>query len=337
MPTISYLEHPGNSDSVDAKLTRNTTRKIIAECDEDISSVSMSLAFSVDNDIYIGTTHPNLDSLFCTNISVTRDENSVVPKVIYNIDLTYSNNLDSGGASSNSTGGSASAATSGQQQGVPPTERQTNPVLRPVDIRASAGIHETACLKAYDPETGRIVPYVNTVGDSILPPLTRSAPTCRITIGRNNLIYPGNLVQDLGKINDRDLVIPILNAFFPKWSLKFTGMEAEPVYENGISYWRITLTIEMSPYQNEYTTNIGWIKTVANMGKREFADFGRSTKLLTDQFTGQPLTEPDFLTQVGTQINKKNPNGTYNPNWINDIYYLRFRPDSDFNMKALWT
>jgi hypothetical protein len=93
----------------------------------------------------------------------------------------------------------------------------------------------------------------------------------------------------------------------------------------------------MSPFQNEYTTNIGWIKTVANMGKREFADFGRSTKLLTDQFTGQPLTEPDFLTEGGTQINKKNADGTYNPNWINDIHYLRFRPDSDFNMAALWT
>jgi hypothetical protein len=90
MPTIAYLEHPGNSDSVDAKLTRNTTRKIIAECDEDISSVSMSLAFSDDNNIYIGTTHPNLDSLFCTNISVTRDENSCVPKVIYNIELINS-------------------------------------------------------------------------------------------------------------------------------------------------------------------------------------------------------------------------------------------------------
>jgi hypothetical protein len=334
---VAYVEHPGSTDSVDAKLTRNTTRRFTAESDLDLSAVLLSLMFSTDNDIYIGTPHPDLDILYCTNISTTRDENSVLPRIIYTVEVTYSNNLDSGGASSNSTGGSASSATAGQQQGVPPEDRQTNPLFRPVDIRISNATQEMSCLKAYRVPDGKIIPYVNTVGDAILPPLTRSAPTSRITIGRNNLIYPGNLVPDLGKINDRDLVIPIMNASFPKWSLKFTGMEAEPVYENGISYWRITLTIEMGTQQSEHGDYYGWIKTVANMGKREFADAGKSTKILTDQFTGQPLTEPDFLTEVGTQINKKDANGNYNPNWVDSIHYLKFRPDSDFNMAALWT
>lgn len=333
---ITYLEHPGTSDSVDAKLTRNTTRKVTAESDVELSSVAVSLAFSIDNNIYIGSPHPDLSILYVTNISVSRDESSCEPHVIYTIEITYSNNLDSGGASSNATGGSASNATAGQQQGVPPEQRQTAPLLRPVDIRASAGIHEIACLKSYS-ETGKIVPYVNAVGDSMLPPLTRSAPTLRITIGRNNPIFPGNLIPDLGKINDRDLVIPILNGAFPKYSLKFTGMDSEPVYENGISYWRVTITIEMSPYQNEYTTNIGWVKHVAHMGKREFADFGRKVVPIVDQFTGQPVTEPDFLTPGGSVINKKNADGTYNPNWIDQINYLKFRPDNSFNMAVLWS
>ena len=332
---VTISERPDSTDSVDARLIRNVSRNWDMHSTTRMSSVAASLAFSVDQNIYINTLHPDLSTLYCSTISVTEDVNSAEPFHHYSVSASYTNNFDSGGEGTSGGGGSAGGATAGQQQGTPPNERVENPVLRPVDIKVSG---QTMQVSLRQDANGK--PYVNTAGDPISPAPTRAVPTVKITIGRNYAICPGNMFQHIGKINNAALTVPIANLAYPAYGLKFATLDAEPVNEGGIRYWRVTYTLEQGPNKN-YQTGLykGWITPAASIGRRGKTIGNPIVHTITDgensmgqldggSGTGQPMAEPVFLDSGGYYI-KINATGT-------NIHYIDFQPDESFNMMELF-
>lgn len=334
-------ERPSSTDSVDAQLVRNITRVFDLLNDTRLSAVAVSLLFSDTTGLYIKDVHPDIDTCFASSIEVTETATSVEPNCHYQITVTYTNNFDSGGIGTSASGGSASGATGGQQQGTPPEQRQDNPLLRAADIKVNGGI---STVSTRQDASGK--PYVNSAGDPISPAPQKSVPTAKITIGRNFPICPGNAFQYLGKINSNAVVVPIANLAYPAYSLKFVSLDCEPVFENGISYWRVTFTLEQGPHKN-YQTNTykGWVMPVANIGRRgktyvdpnvhiiKDGEKGKNEPGAADRKqnvgTGQPLSEPIFLDKDGWYIV---PDSTGS-----NIFYTDFRPDESFDMTILWS
>lgn len=337
---VTISERPDSTDSVDARLIRNVSRNWDMHSTTRMSSVAASLAFSVDQNIYINTLHPDLSTLYCSTISVTEDVNSAEPFHHYSVSASYTNNFDSGGEGTSGGGGSAGGATGGQQQGTPPGERIANPVLRPVDIKVSG---QTMQVSLRQDANGK--PYINTAGDPISPAPTRAVPTVKITIGRNYAICPGNMFQHIGKINNAALTIPIANLSYPAYGLKFATLDAEPVYESGISYWRVTYTLEQGPNRNYQTGEYkGWITPAASMGRRA-KSFGTPVHVITDgekakneytagTGTGQPLPEPIFLDADGFYVKIGVSSATQE---LANIHYIDFQPDESFSMAVLFS
>jgi hypothetical protein len=69
--SVTIYERPDSTDSVDARLIRNVARNWDLHSTTRMSSVAASLAFSVDQNIYINSVHPDLSTHFCSTISVT--------------------------------------------------------------------------------------------------------------------------------------------------------------------------------------------------------------------------------------------------------------------------
>jgi hypothetical protein len=335
-------ERASSTDSVDAQLVRNITRTFDLLNDVRLSAVAVSLMFSDEAGIYIKTVHPDITTCFASSIEVAETANSEAPNCHYQITVNYTNNFDSGGIGTSASGGSAAAATDGQQQGTPPEARENNPLLRPVDIKVSGG---TSTVSTRQDATGK--PYVNSAGDPISPTPQRTVPTVRITIGRNFPICPGNAFQYLGKINDNLVIIPIANLAYPARSLKFVSLDSEPVFENGISYWRVNFTLEQGPHKNYQTGAYkGWVVPMASTGRRGLTYMNPDKlHIITDGEkpkndpdaqdkkknvgTGHPLSEPIFLDPYGWYIS---PDATGS-----NIHYMDFQPDETFNMNILWS
>ena len=332
---VTITERPDSTDSVDARLIRNVSRNWDMHSTTRMSSVAASLAFSVDQNIYINTLHPDLSTLYCSTISVTEDVNSAEPFHHYYVSASYTNNFDSGGEGTSGGGGSAGGATGGQQQGTPPNERVENPLLRPMDIKVDG---QTMQVSLRQDANGK--PYINTAGDPISPAPTRAVPTVKITIGRNYAICPGNAFQHLGKINNAAVVVPIANLSYPAYSLRFATLASEPVNEGGLRYWRVTYTLEQGPNRNYQTGEYkGWITPAASIGRRGKTIGNPIVHTITDgensmgqldggSGTGQPMAEPVFLDSGGYYI-KINAQGT-------NIHYIDFQPDESFNMMELF-
>jgi hypothetical protein len=338
---ITITEQQSSTDSVDAQLVRNITRTFDVFSTTRLSAVAVSPSFSDTAGIYIKTIHPDIATCFVSNIEVRETANSEEPNCHYVVSVSYTNNFDSGGVGTSTSGGAAAGATGGQQQGTPPEQRQNNPLLRPVDIKVSGG---TTSVSTRQDANGAA--YINSAKDPILPVPQRSVPTTRISIGRNFPICPGNAFGHLGKINDRALVVPICNIYYPAYALKFVSLDAEPVFENGIFYWRVNFTIEVGPHIDfQKKLFKGWIVPVAETGRRGKTYANPEVHIIRDGEkaknepgaqdrnqqigTGQPLGEPVFLDGEGWYI-KPNADGS-------NIKYFDYQPDEDFDMRILWS
>jgi len=343
---VTFYERPDSTDSVDARLIRNVTRNWDMTSTTQVSAVAASALFSLPVvsgglGIVINSVHPDLTTLYCSTISVTEDVNSAAPHCHYSVSATYTNNFDSGGEGTSGGGGSAGGATAGQQQGAAPNERIENPLLRKIDIKIDG---QTQQVSLRQDATGK--PYLNTAGDPILPAPQRSVPGVKIHISRNVALCPGNLFAFLGYINNADLLIPVGNQpvglAYPKYGLRFATLSAEPVYESGVSYWRLSMTLEQGPHKVYGPTGryYGWEVPIASIGRRGKTNLNPSVHVITDgetalgqeapsTGTGQPMAEPVFLNEQGVYT-LPGDIGQY-------IYYKTFQPDESFNMAVLWS
>lgn len=341
MPVLTIYERQDSTDTVDARLIRNVTRNWDMFSTTRMSAVAASDAFSDNQLIYINTVHPDLATCYCSTIGATEDPSATEPHYHYTITATYTNNFDSGGEGTSGGGGSAGGATAGQQQGAAPNERIENPLLRKIDIKIDG---QTQQVSLRQDATGK--PYLNTAGDPILPAPQRSVPGVKIHISRNVALCPGNLFAYLGYINNADLLIPVGNQpvglAYPKYGLRFATLSAEPVYESGVSYWRLSMTLEQGPNKVYGPTGryYGWEVPIASIGRRGKTNLNPSVHVITDgetalgqeapsTGTGQPMAEPVFLNNNGFFI-KVDATGS-------NIHYMDFRPDESFNMAVLWS
>jgi hypothetical protein len=271
----------------------------------------------------IGTRHPTFPFARVANIDVTEDEgNSSDGYKHWICTVTYKNRWDESGA------------TQSSQAGVDPAERVEDPILKAPDITVTGDLKSIPCVVDMDGKT-----FTNTMGDPLLPPQTRTVPSVKITVGRNFLIFPTYLFENTGKVNDRAVILPRLNWALKARTLKLVNVSANPVFDYNMFFWACKFTIELGSNLNLYTKEyLGWDLDIANMGKRYYDTTAQKARIIMDELNpSQPVADPRFLSSNNSVIRTLNPDGSTNTGWESQIFWLRRKPDAQFNMATIWS
>lgn len=322
MSTYTYDGPKADKSTVDAGLNRNITASYTMITDDaTMNADQASLQFTADQGIGIGDVHPTNAYAFCSSISSTFHQGSVVPKRKFDIEVTYTTTPDSGGVGSMAVAGPAAPQVAGQQQGVPPADRVSAPLSRGWDLSTSGGTRKTSI---YADRNG--LPFTNSLGDPIFPPMTRDAPTMKAKLSINRATRYDSHYNYQGYVNNDTVSIPGMTRSFNANCLKLMNLNITPVYENGVSYWRHDYDIESGPYWTwNFATYLGWRLQVPNVGKR--AKVGDKILPITD--SGILVSEPQYLDFSGHRL----PQG-FLPSAIE---WIIRNPDPQFDMTILWT
>lgn len=333
MPT--YTWKVGRTvDRVDGKLNRTIVEEYyLLTDDSSYQSTDASLKFTTDYGIGITSPydHPTVTDCYCSSIDadVVDDSrgNSGGAGWVFKVTVTYTNNWDSGGTGTNSSGGSAAGATAGQEQGKSPSERNTDPLQRSIDVKRSSS---TRTINRKIDAAGN--PVVNSVGDPFENAIDTSVGVTRYTISRN-LLVSSAAPQFQGMTNNATVVIPVFNDAWAAHCLKLMSADSEPVYEKGVAYFRETYVLESGPNYDRLGNYLGWRVEKINQGynRIEVVDGVSQKTRIKDPVSGYPSTEPGFLTSLGALID------TTSGAWTGSLHYITFQPDFTFNMAALWT
>lgn len=197
---------------------------------------------------------------------------------------------------SGATGGTGSAPDPGQQA--------ENPLDRPPQWRCT--YQTTQEVAEYD-FAGE--PILNAAGLPFDPPVMRDVSFPTITLTRNVASVSFSDIQLL-----QDAVNDAAWCGFPARSVRCTGIEFGPVYENGLAYWSITYQFAVK-YPN-------WDFKILNAGYTE--KVAGAWKAITDA-DGKEPSEPVPLAADGTKLD---PSGTPN--------FLTFQVYPERNFKTLF-
>lgn len=312
---------PGRRASVDDQLVHTYTRAWTCYDNTGLDEHGIGVALGIP----IGSRHPSFPAAQARSISVTENADNGAPGsgyAIWDVEVTYTNRFD---------------VPTPQQAGTPPEERVEEPTLRAPDITVTGDMRQVPCVVDIDKKS-----FTNTLGDPMLPTPMRTVPTIKISVGRNYLVFPSGLFEMIGKVNNARVTIPRLNWSIQARALKLVNATANPQYENGIFYWAAKYTIELGQNLNIYTGEyLGWDVDIANMGKREVFYDGNNLKkirLITEDLNpSQPVSEPRFLTYGGERIKSIDADGNTITGWESKIWWIRRRPDPEFNMALLWS
>jgi len=309
---------PGRRASVDDQLIHTYTR--VYHCTDDTGKDEHGIGVAMG--LPIGTRHPTFPFARVSSIDVTEDEaNSSDGYKHWICTVTYKNRWDESGS------------TQSSQAGVDPAERVEDPTLKAPDITVTGDLKSVPCVVDVD---GKM--FVNTVGDPLLPPQTRTVPSVKITVGRNFLVFPSYLFENTGKVNDRAVILPRLNWSLGARTLKLINVSANPVFDYNMFFWSCKFTLELGTNVNLYTKKyLGWDVDLANMGRRALDPESLKVTMIKDELNPSQSIDPQFLTNNSFRIKTLNPDGTTRQNWQNDIEWLRFKPDADFNMATIWS
>lgn len=310
---------PGRRASVDDQLIHTYTR--VYHCTDDTGKDEHGIGVAMG--LPIGTRHPTFPFARVANIDVTEDEgNSSDGYKHWICTVTYKNRWDESGA------------TQSSQAGVDPAERVEDPILKAPDITVTGDLKSIPCVVDKDGKT-----FTNTMGDPLLPPQTRTVPSVKITVGRNFLIFPSYLFENTGKVNDRAVILPRLNWSLGARTLKLVNVSANPVFDYNMFFWACKFTIELGSNLNLYTKEyLGWDLDIANMGKRYYDNTAQKARIIMDELNpSQPVADPRFLSSNNSVIRTLNPDGSTNTGWESQIFWLRRKPDAEFNMATIWS
>jgi len=310
---------PGRRASVDDQLIHTYTR--VYHCTDDTGKDEHGIGVAMG--LPIGTRHPTFPFARVSSIDVTEDEaNSSDGYKHWICTVTYKNRWDESGA------------TQSSQAGTDPAERVEDPILKAPDITVTGDLKSIPCVVDSD---GRM--FVNSVGDPLLPPQTRTVPSVKITVGRNFLIFPSYLFENTGKVNDRAVILPRLNWALKARTLKLVNVSANPVFDYNMFFWSCKFTLELGTNINLYTKKyLGWDIELANMGKRAIDPESKKLTGIKDELNpSQYIADPQFLTLSGDRIKTLNPDGTTRGGWEKDIWWIYRQPDADFNMATIWS
>jgi len=310
---------PGRRASVDDQLIHTYTR--VYHCTDDTGKDEHGIGVAMN--LPIGTPHPSFPYARVASIDVSEDEGNGSSGLKHWIcTVTYKNRWDESGS------------TQSSQAGVDPVERVEDPTLKAPDITVTGDLKSIPCV--VDSE-GRM--FVNSVGDPLLPPQTRTVPSVKITVGRNFLIFPSYLFENTGKVNDREVILPRLNWKLKARTLKLVNVSANPVFDYNMFFWACKFTLELGTNINLYTKKyLGWDIELANMGKRAYDPKSGTVATIYDELmTSQPVADAQFLDKNGLRIKTLNPDGSTRLGWENDIVWRFRQPDADFNMATIWS
>ena len=310
---------PGRRASVDDQLIHTYVRTY--HCTDNTGKDEHGIGVAMG--LPIGTPHPTFPFARVASIDVVEDEgNSSDGYKHWICTVTYKNRWDESGS------------TQSSQAGVDPVERVEDPILKAPDITVTGDLKSIPCVVDKDGKT-----FTNTMGDPLLPPQTRTVPSVKITVGRNFLIFPSYLFENTGKVNDREVILPRLNWKLKARTLKLVNVSANPVFDYNMFFWACKFTIELGSNLNLYTKEyLGWDLDIANMGKRYYDNTAQKARIIMDELNpSQPVADPRFLSYNNSVIRTLNPDGSTNTGWESQIFWLRRKPDAEFNMATIWS
>jgi len=310
---------PGRRASVDDQLIHTYTR--VYHCTDDTGKDEHGIGVAMN--LPIGTPHPSFPYARVASIDVSEDEGNGSSGLKHWIcTVTYKNRWDESGS------------TQSSQAGTDPAERVEDPTLKAPDITVTGDLKSIPCVVDKDGKT-----FTNTMGDPLLPPQTRTVPSVKITVGRNFLIFPSYLFENTGKVNDRAVILPRLNWALKARTLKLVNVSANPVFDYNMFFWACKFTIELGSNLNLYTKEyLGWDLDIANMGKRYYDNTAQKARIIMDELNpSQPVADPRFLSSNNMVIRTLNPDGSTNTGWESQIFWLRRKPDAEFNMATIWS
>ena len=279
--TLFTEVHEGRQASVDAKFNRTYTRVFLVKTDANTygpycagSHPSLPLIFSAP---------PEDANAYAISISPVQDQGD--PK-LWRVTVQYSYNTDMVASNSAPSG---NPAVDTQQQGQAPASRVENPLSRPRDYSISSNTFPWAV------ETDRFGNAIqNSAGDPFIPVPEIQRGGATITVGLNSVNSPSAAwIGAIGYLNSSSYTVGpyVIGAGLAK----LNGVSASLAYENGVSYWRWSLTFEYRPD--------GWAWVVANKGKRQ-TDANNPTGQPVDIVTaaGVPVSNPVYLDAAGYAI-----------------------------------
>ena len=271
----------GRQATVDAKFNRTYRRVFLVR------------TYANSYGPYYAGSHPSLPTIlsaypddanaFCISLSPVQDQGDpklwrVTAQYAYNTDMVASNSAPSG-----------NPAVDTQQQGQAPASRVENPLARPRDYSISSNTFPWAV------ETDRFGNAIqNSAGDPFIPVPEIQRGGATITVGLNSSNSPSAAwIGAIGYLNASSYTVGpyVIGAGLAK----LNGVSASLAYENGVSYWRWSLTFEYRPD--------GWAWVVANKGKRQ-TDVNNPTGQPVDIVTaaGVPVSNPVYLDAAGYAI-----------------------------------
>lgn len=327
MSTYNWTGPQDGGDEVDFNYARNITNTYILTTDDtSLDEYSASLRFTTDKSIAIRTPHPSCSYAFCTKISTKFHQGSSSPNRKFDITVTYSTAPDSGGAGAVSVAGPAAPQVASQQQGVAPSDRVENPLLRTWDLVTFGGTRRVAI---FADALGQ--PFKNSIGDPLFPPMMRDAPTIKYKLSINRSYRAWTHLANQGQVNASAVVLPGTNEIWPARTIKFLSLEITPVFESNISYFRHDYNFESGPYWTwDFATYLGWVYEVPNVGKRQIKTVGGSDQRVPiyDK-SGCIVSDPQYLNLSGVPLAEGFASS--------DIAWLTFYPDLTFAMAGLWS
>lgn len=259
----------GRTANVDQKYQRTYTRVFLVRTND--WAYGPAYAASHPSLPRIWSVYPEDINAFCTSISPSQDQGD---PYLWRITVNYAYIVDDAQDPSVDT----------QQQGQDPAEREENPLLRPRDYTVSTTSYPLAV--KFDRYGNKIA---NSAGDPFLPPLEIVKGGATITVGLNSVNpVTSTWIASIGKLNQATF---ILGPYAVGAGLsKLNSVNANRVYEKGLSYWHWTLVFEYRPD--------GWSFVVANVGKRQ-------RSLVLDEFEdiisplGGIVSTPVYLDEFG--------------------------------------
>jgi len=330
MPIYTYsIDGPKDrTDNFDGAGRVQTHSYTLVTDDPTMDEFLASAKFSDVKGIVKGTAHPSCSYAYCKGVSCDEETKSKIPNKLFKIKVNYATNPDTGGGGGGSfapVSGPAANQVAQQQQGIPPTERIDNPLLRPWDFSSDCSTYEVA---TYCDRNGLV--YCNTLGDMLLPPKKIKAPVVKYTLGKNFILPMENLYRAVGAVNTSAVTLPGSTITWGVETLKFDHLQISRIFENAISYYRHNFNILSGPYWTwDFSEYLGWIYEVPNVGKRAKVGTGPSAKVIpiTDD-SGCLVSDYRFLDADGYEIDF--PDGSL-------LHWLRFHPENLFNMAGMFS
>lgn len=302
----------GRGGSVDQRYQRSYKRVFLVETDN--PGYGPYYAGSHPSIPAVWSIHPEDPLAYCVGFNVENDQGD---PTLWRITANYSYNADTAYGGGPGTGPTGNPAIDTQQQGIAPADRVQNPLSRPRDYQINTvGFPEAA---PYDIKGN---PIVNSAGDPFLPVAERMRYNAIINLGLNNLTPPSeSWYSSLGRVNANTVtfIMPNDTLTCAAKTLKLTGLNSVAAHENGVSYWRWSLTFEYKPFNTTWTTpgsiTGGWVQTsgttwprlghmliLIDQGKREYYAGTGKWKDITTEPNYAPVSQPVLFDGTGFKL-----------------------------------